>query len=46
MAAGEIIGARIGSHMVIRKGTALIRPIYITIVVATTLKLLYNAYSR
>jgi len=46
MAAGEIIGARIGSHMVIRKGTALIRPIYVTIVVVTTLKLLYNAYSR
>jgi hypothetical protein len=32
--------------MVIRKGTSLIRPIYITIVVVTTLKLLYNAYSR
>ncbi len=46
MAAGEIIGARIGSHMVIRKGTSLIRPIYITIVIVTTLKLLYNAYSR
>ncbi len=46
MAAGEIIGARIGSHMVIRKGTSLIRPIYITIVVVTTLKLLYNAYSH
>jgi len=46
MAAGEIIGARIGSHMVIRKGTSLIRPIYITIVVATTLKLLYSTYSR
>ncbi len=46
MAAGEIIGAGIGSHLVIRKGTALIRPIYITIVIATTLKLLYNSYSR
>ena len=46
MAAGEIIGAKMGSQMVIKKGTALIRPIYITIVVATTLKLLYNAYSR
>jgi uncharacterized membrane protein YfcA len=46
MAAGEIIGARMGSHLVIRKGTSVIRPIYITIVVVTTLKLLYNAYSR
>jgi len=46
MAAGEIIGARIGSHLVIRRGTSLIRPIYIAIVVVTTLKLLYNAYSH
>ena len=46
MAAGEIIGARIGSHMVIRKGTSLIRPVYIAIVVITTLKLLYSAYRR
>jgi hypothetical protein len=46
MAAGQIIGARIGSRMVIRKGTSLIRPVYITVVIATTLKLLYNAYTR
>ncbi|MGA7161322.1 MAG: TSUP family transporter [Bacteroidota bacterium] len=46
MAAGEIVGAKIGSQMVVKKGTALIRPLYITIVVATTLKLLYNAYAR
>ena len=44
MAAGQIIGARIGSRMVIKKGTSFIRPLYISIVVATTLKLLYNAY--
>ena len=44
MAAGQIIGARIGSRMVIKKGTSFIRPLYIAIVVATTLKLLYNAY--
>lgn len=46
MAAGQIIGARIGSRMVIKKGTPFIRPIYISIVVATTLKLLYNTYTR
>ena len=44
MAAGQIIGARIGSRMVIKKGTSFIRPLYISIVVVTTLKLLYNAY--
>jgi hypothetical protein len=46
MAAGQIIGARIGSRMVIKKGTSFIRPLYISIVVATTLKLLYNAYRQ
>lgn len=46
MAAGQIIGARIGSRMVIKKGTSFIRPLYIIIVVATTLKLLYNAYCQ
>ncbi|HTY11826.1 MAG TPA: TSUP family transporter [Bacteroidota bacterium] len=46
MAAGEIVGARFGSHMVIRKGTAIIRPIYISIVILTIAKLLYNTYSR
>ncbi len=46
MAAGQIIGARIGSRMVIKKGASFIRPIYISIVVVTTLKLLYNAYRQ
>lgn len=46
MAIGQIIGARIGSRMVIKKGTPFIRPLYISIVVATTLKLLYNAYCQ
>ena len=44
MALGQILGSRIGSRMVIKKGTSLIRPLYLTVVVATTLKLLYNAY--
>jgi hypothetical protein len=46
MAVGQIIGSRIGSRMVIKKGTPFIRPLYISIVVATTLKLLYNAYRQ
>jgi len=46
MATGQIIGARLGSRMVIKKGTSFIRPLYISIVVATTLKLLYNAYRQ
>jgi uncharacterized membrane protein YfcA len=46
MALGQVIGARIGSQLVVKKGVSIIRPIYIIIVVATTLKLLYNVYSR
>lgn len=46
MALGQVIGARIGSQLVVRKGVSIIRPIYIIIVIATTLKLLYNVYGR
>lgn len=42
MAAGQIVGARLGSGMVMTRGTRFIRPVFITIVIATTLKLLYN----
>jgi hypothetical protein len=42
MAAGQIIGARLGAGMVIRKGVRFIRPIFVTMVILTTLKLLYD----
>jgi uncharacterized membrane protein YfcA len=45
MAAGQVIGARIGSALVVRKGAALIRPIFIAVVILTTLKLLYNRFA-
>lgn len=44
MAMGQILGARIGAGMVISKGVRFIRPVFITIVVLTTLKLLYNRF--
>lgn len=40
MAAGQITGARLGSGMVVKRGTKFIRPVFITIVILTTLKLL------
>ncbi len=40
MAVGQIAGARLGSGMVIRKGATFIRPIFIAVVIVTTLKLL------
>lgn len=45
MAAGQIIGARIGSGMAISRGTAFIRPIFLTVVFLTILRLVYQNYS-
>jgi uncharacterized membrane protein YfcA len=40
MAAGQILGARLGSGMVVEKGVQFIRPVFIVMVILTTLKLL------
>jgi hypothetical protein len=45
MAVGQIVGARIGSGMVIARGVKLIKPIFVAIVILTTLKLLYNRFA-
>lgn len=44
MGFGQFIGARIGSHLVIRKGTGLIRPVFITMVLLITAKLIWQNY--
>ncbi|HXX64209.1 MAG TPA: TSUP family transporter [Bacteroidota bacterium] len=44
MAVGQAIGARIGSAMVISRGVRFIRPVFMSMVILTTLKLLYNRY--
>ncbi len=44
MGLGQIVGARIGARMVITRGTKFIRPIFLAVVFALTLKLLYDAY--
>jgi uncharacterized protein len=46
MGIGQLIGAQIGARMVTRRGTKFIRPIFITVVVVLTLKLLYEAYAK
>jgi uncharacterized membrane protein YfcA len=43
MGAGQLIGAKIGSGMVVTRGTKFIRPIFITMVIALALKLAYDA---
>ena len=39
MGAGQLLGARLGSHMVVTRGTKFIRPIFLTMVLAVTIKL-------
>lgn len=46
MGTGQLIGAQVGSRMVMRRGTKFIRPVFITVVLAITGKLIYDAYFR
>ncbi len=44
MAAGQIAGAAIGARLVIVRGSRFIRPVFLSIVILTILKLLYNRF--
>ncbi|MDY0221280.1 MAG: TSUP family transporter [Desulfobacterium sp.] len=44
MASGQIIGARIGSGMAIKRGYTFIRPIFLTMVFLTIIRLIYVNY--
>jgi uncharacterized membrane protein YfcA len=44
MGAGQFLGARVGSKLVIRRGTAFIRPVFITVVLALVGRLIYLNY--
>jgi uncharacterized membrane protein YfcA len=46
MGIGQLLGARFGSKMVMKRGTKFIRPVFITVVLTITVKLLYDAYFR
>jgi len=46
MIGGQLIGARLGAGLVIRKGAAFIRPVFLTVVFAMTAKLLWEALLR
>lgn len=46
MGLGQLIGAQIGSRMVMQRGTKFIRPVFITVVLAITGKLIYDAYFK
>lgn len=44
MIGGQMIGARLGSGLVIRRGAAFIRPVFLMVVAVMTLKLLWDAW--
>jgi uncharacterized membrane protein YfcA len=46
MGAGQILGAKLGSGMVMHRGTKFIRPVFISVVIGVTLKLIYDAYGK
>jgi len=46
MGVGQLLGARLGSRMVVARGTKFIRPIFLAAVLAVTLKLLYDTYRK
>ena len=45
MGVGQLLGAWLGSRMVITRGTKFIRPIFIAMVLALTAKLIYDNYA-
>jgi len=46
MGVGQVLGAKVGARMVITRGTRFIRPIFISVVLVLTIKLLYDAYGK
>ena len=44
MGAGQWLGAKAGSHMVMTRGTRFIRPVFLTVVMLITLKMIYTAW--
>ena len=44
MAVGQIAGASIGSELVVKKGVKFIKPIFITIVILSTMKIIYDRF--
>jgi uncharacterized protein len=46
MGCGQWLGARLGSRMVLTRGTKFIRPVFLTMVVLITLKMLWDMWLR
>jgi len=46
MGLGQLLGARLGSRMVVARGAKFIRPIFVSMVLAIMAKLLYDIYVK
>lgn len=46
MGLGQFLGAKIGARMVVTRGTRFIRPVFLSVVLALTVRLLYENYRR
>jgi uncharacterized membrane protein YfcA len=46
MGLGQLLGARLGSRMVVKRGVKFVRPIFLAMVFALILKLLWDAYRK
>ena len=46
MGAGQLLGARLGAHAVIRRGVRFVRCVFITVVLAFTVRLLWENFAR
>lgn len=44
MGAGQMVGARLGSALVVRKGARFVRPLFLAMAILVTLRLLWTAY--
>ena len=46
MGAGQLLGARLGARVVVKKGTRFIRPLFIAVALAITARLLWQNFTR
>jgi uncharacterized protein len=46
MAAGQILGSRLGARLALQKGARLVRPVFLAIVALTVVKLLFDLVTR
>ena len=46
LASGQWLGAWVGSHMVLKRGTKFIRPVFLTMVVLITLKVMWDMWLK